>query len=114
YAHARIRSIFRRAGIEPPDSTKSVEISDPAERALAFAVLQFPRVIHEIEQSLHFHSLAAYLFNLATAFTGFYERCPVLKAEGQVRGSRLILCAQTADILARDLGLLGIEAPDQL
>ncbi len=114
YAHARIRSIFRRAGIEPPDSAEQLVISDPAERALAFALLEFPRVIGDVEQSLQFHSLAAYLFDLASAFTGFYERCPVLKAEDPVRESRLVLCALTASILAAGLGLLGIEAPDQL
>lgn len=114
YAHARIRSIFRRAGIDQPDAAQQVVISDPAERALAFAILEFPRVICEIEQSLQFHTLAGYLFELATAFTGFYERCPVLKAEPPVRDSRLLLCALTANTLATGLGLLGIEAPDQL
>lgn len=114
YAHARIRSIFRRAGIEPPGTAGTVVISEPAERALAFAVLEFPRVIREIEHNLQFHSLAGYLFELATAFTGFYERCPVLRAEPPVRDSRLVLCAVTARILAIGLGLLGIDAPDQL
>ncbi|MPZ65791.1 MAG: arginine--tRNA ligase [Pseudonocardiaceae bacterium] len=114
YAHARIRSIFRRAGIEPPDVVGQVVITDPAERSLAFAVLEFARVIGEVEQSMQFHSLAGYLFELATAFTGFYERCPVLRAEAPVRDSRLVLCALTASILATGLGLLGIEVPDQL
>jgi arginyl-tRNA synthetase len=114
YAHARIQSIFRRAGIEPPASATTLVLSEPAERALALAILEFPAVIGEIEQSLHFHRLAAYLFELATAFTAFYERCPVLKAEGQVRNSRLVLCALTARILATGLDLLGIAAPHQL
>lgn len=114
YAHARIRSIFRRAGIEPPGSASDLVIAEPAERGLALAILEFPSVIGEVEQSLQFHRLAAYLFDLATAFTGFYERCPVLKAEGRVRASRLVLCALTASILATGLGLLGIEAPHQL
>ncbi|MGH4015377.1 MAG: arginine--tRNA ligase [Pseudonocardiaceae bacterium] len=114
YAHARIQSIFRRAGIEPPESAPDVVISDPAERALALAILQFPSVIGEIEQSLQFHRLAAYLFDLATTFTGFYERCPVLKAEGRIRDSRLLLCALTASLLATALNLLGIAAPHQL
>ncbi len=114
YAHARIRSIFRRAGIDPPASASDLVIAEPAERALALAILEFPSVIGEVEQSLQFHRLAAYLFDLATAFTAFYERCPVLKAEGRVRESRLVLCALTACILATGLGLLGIEAPHQL
>ncbi|MCA1671798.1 MAG: arginine--tRNA ligase, partial [Actinobacteria bacterium] len=114
YAHARIRSIFRRAGIEPPGPAPEVVLSDPAERTLALAILQFPGVIGEVEQNLQFHRLAAYLFDLATAFTGFYERCPVLKAEGRVRESRLALCAHTANILSTGLTLLGIDSPHQL
>ncbi|MGH3753456.1 MAG: arginine--tRNA ligase [Pseudonocardiaceae bacterium] len=114
YAHARIRSIFRRAGLESPDTIDQIVMSAPAERALALAVLEFPEVIAEIEQNMQFHRLATYLFGLATAFTGFYEQCPVLKAEGQVRDSRLVLCALTARLLSTGLDLLGIEAPEQL
>lgn len=44
----------------------------------------------------------------------FYEQCPVLKAEGEVRSSRLALCAATRKVLATGLDLLGIEAPDRM
>ncbi len=114
YAHARIRSIFRRAGVTSPETADRVVIAAAAERALALALLEFPSVISELEQSMQFHRLAGYLFGLATAFTGFYEQCPVLKSEGEVRESRLVLSALTARILAEGLGLLGIEAPEQL
>ena len=114
YAHARIRSIFRRAGIDSLDGVGRVVMSAPAERELVLALLDFPGVISEAEQSMQFHRLSAYLFSLATTFTGFYERCPVLKAEGQVRDTRLALCDLTARILACGLDLLGIEAPEQL
>ncbi|HEY2725392.1 MAG TPA: arginine--tRNA ligase [Pseudonocardiaceae bacterium] len=114
YAHARIQSIFRRAGIPVPGSAERVRLTEPAERALALALLEFPGVLGEVEQSLLFHRLATYLFDLATAFTGFYERCPVLKADEPVRESRLQLCALTARVLATGLGLLGIDAPDRL
>ncbi|HEX2297198.1 MAG TPA: arginine--tRNA ligase, partial [Pseudonocardiaceae bacterium] len=114
YAHARIQSIFRRAGLEPPQAADEVLVTEPAERALGLAILQFPSVLGELEQTLQFHRLAGYLFDLATAFTAFYERCPVLKAEGRVRQSRLTLCALTARLLATALDLLGIEAPHQL
>ncbi len=114
YAHARIQSIFRAAGIEAPDAVEEIVISAPAERVLALAVLEFPGVVIEIEQNMHFHRLATYLYSLATAFTGFYEQCPVLRSEGEVRETRLALCALTARILATGLDLLGIEAPERL
>jgi arginyl-tRNA synthetase len=60
------------------------------------------------------HRLCGHLYELATAFTGFYEKCPVLKAEAPARQSRLALSALTARVLALGLGLLGIGAPEQM
>jgi arginyl-tRNA synthetase len=71
-------------------------------------------VVNDVAASLEFHRLAAYLYGLATAFTGFYERCPVLKSHGDTRLSRLVLCDLTARTLGTGLGLLGISAPDRM
>ena len=113
YAHARICSIFRRSGLEPPDA-KHVIVAEPAERALAIELLAFGGVVTEVAGTLECHRLAQYLYGLASAFTDFYERCPVLRAEGEVRTSRLVLCDLTARTLKLGLGLLGIAAPDQM
>ncbi|HEY5401124.1 MAG TPA: arginine--tRNA ligase [Trebonia sp.] len=113
YAHARICSIFRRSGLEPPDA-KHVIVAEPAERALAIELLAFAGVVTEVAGDLECHRLAQYLYGLASAFTDFYERCPVLRAEGEVRTSRLVLCDLSARTLKLGLGLLGIAAPDQM
>jgi arginyl-tRNA synthetase len=61
------------------------------------------------------HRLCVYLFELASAFTAFYEACPVLKAPDEAtRQGRLVLCALTARVLAQGLALLGIGAPDRM
>jgi arginyl-tRNA synthetase len=114
YAHARIRSIFRRGGVEPPRDVAEVTLNQPAERALAFELLGFGGVIAEVVRSLEFHKLANHLYGLAAAFTAFYEQCPVLRAQGATRDSRLVLCDLTARTLARGLDLLGIVAPDRM
>jgi arginyl-tRNA synthetase len=114
YAHARIRSIFRRAGegVPPPDR---IEVAAPAERALALALLSFGSAVHEVEETLQPHRLCTYLFVLSTAFSTFYEQCPVLKAPTEAeRRSRLALSDLTARVLARGLDLLGIGAPDRM
>ncbi len=111
YAHARIRSIFRRGGVAAPAGLSAVAVSEPAERTLAIELLAFEGVIATVAETLEFHRLAAYLYTLATAFTAFYEKCPVLRAEGETRESRLALCDLTARVLARGLTLLGIGAP---
>jgi len=114
YAHARICSIFRRAGIEPPRGVRAVSVGEPAERALALELLGFSTVCTEVAESLELQALAGYLFTLATVFTAFYERCPVLRSEGETRRSRLVLCDLTARVLDRGLGLLGIGAPPRM
>ncbi|GAB3758323.1 arginine--tRNA ligase [Yimella radicis] len=113
YATARIRSILGRADVVDPKGP--IVLGEPAERDLALKVLEFGSVVNQVGESLEPHKLAAYLFELATTFTAFYEACPVLKAEdAAVRDSRLALCRLTLEVLTRGLSLLGIQAPQQM
>ena len=115
YAHARICSIFRRAGIDRATlRTITPQVIEPQERTLALAVLGYDSAVADTIEKYSPHRLCTYLYELATAFTGFYEHCPVLKSEGAVRDSRLALCDLTARVLAHGLGLLGIDAPEQM
>ncbi len=84
YAHARIRSIFRRAGIGQP-TVAPISITHPAEHALALELVNFGAVVADVEQSLEFHRLAGYLHTLAATFSGFYEHCPVLRGQRSTR-----------------------------
>ena len=114
YAHARIRSIFRRAGTGAPTGAR-VSIVEPAEHALALELLAFGSVVATVAETLEFHRLTGYLYTLATTFSAFYERCPVLRAgDGGVRESRLVLCELTARVLRQGLDLLGIAVPDRM
>ena len=114
YAHARIRSIFRRAGEDVPDS-KGTTVAQPAERSLALTLLSLDEAVRATADVLQPHRLCSYLFELAGAFTTFYESCPVLRADTpEQRRSRLVLCDLTARALGTGLGLLGIEAPDRM
>ncbi|WP_144124553.1 arginine--tRNA ligase [Catellatospora sichuanensis] len=113
YTYARINSIFRKGGVTP-DRAATVLLDSPAERALAMQLLGFPAVVADAAETLQFHRLAGYLQSLAGAYTAFYDNCPVLKADGPVRASRLLLCDLTARVIAQGLGLLGIEAPERM
>ncbi|RBJ09350.1 arginine--tRNA ligase [Micromonospora provocatoris] len=113
YAYSRVRSILRRAGAAArPDA--EVSLAEAAERALAVELAGFAAVVDEVAGSLEFHRLTAYLHRLAVAFSAFYERCPVLRAEGPVRESRLVLCELTGRVLRQGLDLLGIRTPERL
>lgn len=116
YAHARICSIFRRAGIAREDVRNIVPIlQDPREKALAMRLLRFDAAVWEMVDTLSPHKLCTYVFDVATDFTSFYEHCSVLKAEtDQLRTSRLALCDATARVIEQALNLLGIDAPEQM
>jgi arginyl-tRNA synthetase len=113
YQHARIRSIFRRAGLTPNPNERIV-VEAKEERALVLALLAFEGVVRDVAAHLEPHRMCTYLYELASTFSSFYERCPVLKSEGATRASRLALCDLTARVLAQGLSLLGIEAPEQM
>jgi hypothetical protein len=110
---ARIRSILRRAGGAPAMDTPPKLTAAP-ERELALQLLQLGSAVELVARELEPHHLCTCLFGVATRFSTFYEQCPVLKAEGEVRASRIALCGATALVLAQGLSLPGIEAPEQL
>jgi arginyl-tRNA synthetase len=112
YAHARIRSILRKDAEAP--SGGAITLDAPQERALALALVQLEGTLDRAADACHPHRVCTYLYDVASAFTSFYEACPVLKSEGATRASRLALCDVTARTLALGLDLLGISAPDQM
>ncbi|HEV2536604.1 MAG TPA: arginine--tRNA ligase [Streptosporangiaceae bacterium] len=132
YATARIRSIFRRAdagaagvaGAQEADLAGAAEAAARAagvtvtagpERALALRLLAFGAMVTQLGETTEPHRLCAYLFDVASLFTTFYEECPVLKAESEsLRVSRLALCALTLDVLSSGLGLLGVPVPERM
>lgn len=116
YAHARIRSLFRRAEVDAQTIRTIVPTLDqPQERALALRLLAFDAAVSETVERYVPHRLCNYLFDLAQDFTAFYEACPVLRAESEeLRNSRLALADLTARVIAQGLDLLGIEAPERM
>ena len=84
YAHARVRSIFRRAGNDVAPGAHFA-LAEAAERDLALGLLAFPEAFEASLATLQPHRLCTYLFDLAQRFTAFYDRCPVLSSEGALR-----------------------------
>jgi arginyl-tRNA synthetase len=114
YAHARLRSIFRRLGESwtPTSVTFSLEVEQ--ERHLALGLLAFPEAFEASLANLQPHRLCVYLFDLAQRLTAFYDACPVLTSEGALRDQRLALCDLAARTLSTGLSVLGIDAPEQM
>jgi arginyl-tRNA synthetase len=117
YAYARIRSIFRKGGVLTSDQTNAkpeLHLTESAELSLAKHLLNFGLVLEAVAQEYRPNFLCNYLYELAGYFTSFYEKCPVLKSEQNVRESRLILCGLTAQVLQHGLNTLGIETLEQM
>jgi arginyl-tRNA synthetase len=115
YAHARISSIFERAGLSP-DQLVDFPTGDlaPEERLLVLELLDFPRVIENCAARREVHPIPTYLETLATRFHQFYTVHRVLVDDADVRARRLALCAATNTVLRGGLGLLGVTAPEKM
>ncbi|GLX53202.1 arginine--tRNA ligase [Streptomyces hygroscopicus subsp. hygroscopicus] len=114
YAYARIRSILRKAGDARPAAHPELPLHD-AERALGLHADAFAEVVAEAAADYAPHKLAAYLYQLASLYTTFYDKCPVLKAETPAQvANRLFLCDVTARTLHQGMSLLGIRTPEKL
>jgi arginyl-tRNA synthetase len=117
YAYARVQSIFGKGGHEAEshraDQT-AIYLDSPKDLALAKMILRFPEALDRAMEDYRPNVLAAYLYDLAGAFTAFYDACPVIQSEEPVRGARLKLCDLVARVIQRGLGLLGIDTAERM
>jgi arginyl-tRNA synthetase len=115
YAYTRIQSIFRKGGeMAATDSQGEFFLIEPEELALARRLLNFGLVLESAAEDYRPNFLCAYLYDLAGDYARFYENCPVLKAEGPARATRLALSTLTARVLKQGLDVLGIETTGQM
>ena len=113
YSFVRTRSILRKLD-EQVDLAGPLEISAEAEIHLARMLARFGEVVPTVLDDFRPNILANFLLDLAKAFHSFFEACPVLKAEGETRRSRLALCEVTSRVLDTGLALLGIRVPQKM
>ena len=110
YAYTRVQSVLRRAG--EWNESAALQLNEPLEQQLAVELLKFEDVLSSVAETCFPHYLAAYLYQLATLFSRFYEACPILKAEGAARDTRLPLAKLTGEPLKTGLALRGIDVLD--
>jgi arginyl-tRNA synthetase len=118
YAFARIQSIFRKGKVAPETIRRerpAIDLAHPAERGVGVRLLRLPEVLELAALELRPNILTDYLFDLANAFSTFFEECPVLKAESaERRDSRMALCDLTGRTLKFGLELLGIDIVERM
>ena len=118
YAYARCRAIFRKGEVtDAPFRTGTVPVTltEPAERALALALLRLPDALDAAAADYAPHLVAASLWDIAKALNVFYDSCPVLTAATpELKASRLQLADLTGRVVRHALGLLGIRTAEQM
>lgn len=107
YAYTRVQSVLKKAG--GWSRTEQPVLTEPLECQLATELLKCEDVLQTVADSSYPHYLAAYLYQVASLFSRFYEACPILKTEGSVRNTRLQLATLTGQTLQTGLSLLGID-----
>jgi arginyl-tRNA synthetase len=117
YALARIRSIFRRHGLEcgdPAAEAGADVFQTPGEIALARKLVKFADTLRLASETLCPHFLCLYLYELAGEFSTFYNADKVIVDDPTVRARRLLLCARTLLILETGLNLLGLRTLERM
>ena len=112
-AYVRTRAIFRKLGGEFAGA-ETIALTEDAEKALALKLAQFAEAVPSVLNDFRPNALAAYLYELANTYHGFYEKCPILRAEGAARDTRLALCELTGRVLKKGLDLLGIATAERM
>jgi arginyl-tRNA synthetase len=119
YAHARICSIFRQAGLSiDGDFAAGVSarglLVEKKEQLLAALLLRLPEVIANAARDREPHQVANYLREVAVEFHAYYNAHKILTPEPDLRAARLALCAAVRIVLGNGLRLLGVSAPAEM
>jgi arginyl-tRNA synthetase len=115
YAYTRIQSLLNKSGqsIEPI-ADHVITVSEQDEKNLLCLLIQFEDVVVSVAKECMPHYLANYLFQLASSFSKFYEKYPILKEKDEIRNSRLQIARLTGRILKQGMDLLGLDVLDKM
>ena len=119
YAHARMRSTLRKAGVEPDDA--HLDRLDDSELALVREAAQFPRVVEAAAKAREPHRIAFFLGDLAAAFHSFWNvgnddpsKRIIQDSDPELTAARLFLVAQVGQVIRNGLAILGVEAVEEM
>jgi len=120
YAHARVSSVLRQAGLavdEAPALLADADLSpltSPYEQALFRRLADFPAELATACRELAPHVVTLYLKELAAEFHSYYNAERFLVDDPRLKRARLALVVATGQVLRNALGVLGIGAPEQM
>ena len=114
YVYARIQSIINKAELKINSAIDFSLLTHNTEHELLFLLYRFPEVIDEAANSFKPHLICQYLINLSQQFNAFYDNCPVISSEPELKKARLLLIRCVQIIIKIGLNLLGIKVLKQM
>ncbi len=119
YTCARIKSIIKKSKIKNQKSklqfkVRNLEFREKEEHNLIIKLAKYPEAVERAGENYNPAEIAKYLFELAQKFNNYYHKIPILKAEAKTRQVRLALINTVSQVIANGLGLLGIEAVEEM
>ena len=108
YSMARIASIFKKVGRIKPSLTSIAILTTPQEQDLVFLLTIYPEVVVKACETHEPAVMAKYLYDLCRSFSSWYEACPVVSSEPEIKKARYALLVALQNVLLRGLTLLGI------
>jgi arginyl-tRNA synthetase len=115
YSYVRINSIIKKVGEVDLNDLSDLEFVEPEEKHLVSSLAMYSDTVLRAGEEIAPHIICNYLYEVAQKFNGFYEHCPIQKAETEVqKKSRLMLAKGTGQVLKNGLSLLGIETLEKM
>ncbi|HZY38580.1 MAG TPA: arginine--tRNA ligase [Mucilaginibacter sp.] len=115
YTHARIRSVWRKAGEINADEAELYRLLAKEERDLIVLLVQFPVMIKQSAEAYSPAVIANYVYELAKTYNKFYHEISILSAEDEpAKNFRLRLSDLTGKVINKGMKLLGIDVPERM
>jgi len=114
YTHARIKGIIRKAAQPDIKEFNVSHLQTEEAQVLLKKIYRFSEAVALAARQVNPGVIYNYLIDLCQDFNSFYNKCPILKAEEDVKAARLVLIEATAQVIKNGLNLLGMEAPEKM
>ncbi|MEM3690474.1 MAG: arginine--tRNA ligase, partial [Candidatus Micrarchaeia archaeon] len=122
YAYTRASSIIRKNEEENNEKVKFKDIRkikfsemrDESEKSLCKKLLEFESVKEKAASEYKPFLIPKYLLELAKSFNTFYNQCPIIKAESDVRRARLLILESVRKVIREGLNLCGVEVLESM
>ncbi|NMB08828.1 MAG: arginine--tRNA ligase [Tissierellia bacterium] len=114
YTHARANSLLDKGEFSLANKVDYSLLIAEEEINIIRLLYQFPEIVIDAMEKLEPSFITRHITEIAKAFNKFYNSCPILTVEKELKNARLMLVFATKTVIRTGLDLLGIEAPNRM